>query len=118
MKRCVFLLIDGRRVILFDQPLNEVDAASSYCSVKTVCTFMGREDGVQPMHDIITSLYTGVFDGRDTVYVETVDIDKIKPSGKYIPEDLDLSDVPDINSAEWDHMYDDLSEEDEDEPEK
>ena len=42
-----------------------------------------------------------------------VDIDKIKPSGKYIPEDLDLSDVPDINSAEWDHMYDDLSEEDE-----
>ena len=47
-----------------------------------------------------------------------VDIDKIKPSGKYIPEDLDLSDVPDINSAEWDHMYDDLPEEDEDEPEK
>ena len=47
-----------------------------------------------------------------------VDIDKIKPSGKYIPEDLDLSDVPDINSAEWDHMYDDLPEEDEDEPKK
>ena len=47
-----------------------------------------------------------------------VDIDKIKPSGKYIPEDLDLSDVPDINSAEWGHMYDDLSEEDEDEPKK
>ena len=45
-----------------------------------------------------------------------VDMDKIKPSGIYIPEDLDLSDVPDINSAEWDHMYDDLPEEDE--PEK
>ena len=47
-----------------------------------------------------------------------VDMDRIKPSGIYIPEDLDLSDVPDINSAEWDHMYDDLPEEDEDEPEK
>ena len=47
-----------------------------------------------------------------------VDMDRIKPSGIYIPEDLDLSDVPDINSAEWDHMYDDLPEEDEDEPKK
>ena len=27
-----------------------------------------------------------------------VDMDKIKPSGNFIPEDLDLSDVPDINA--------------------
>jgi hypothetical protein len=43
-------------------------------------------------------------------------MDKIKPSGIFIPEDLDLSDVPDINAAEWDHIYDDSPEEDEDEP--
>ena len=39
-----------------------------------------------------------------------VDMDKIKPSGIFIPEDLDLSNVPDINAAEWDHIYDDSPE--------
>lgn len=41
-----------------------------------------------------------------------VNMDKIKPDDIFIPKDLDLSDAPSIDSAEWDHIYD-ISEDEE-----
>jgi hypothetical protein len=76
MKRGILFMIGDKRMMLIDQPLNNVDSFSLYGGVKTTGAVTWVEEGVQPLNNVDTTVTTGEIKGRQSVDIERGWIDK------------------------------------------
>jgi hypothetical protein len=76
MERGILFMIGDKRMMLIDQPLNQVDSISLYSGVKTIGAVTWVKEGVQPLNNVDTTVNTGEIEGGQSIDIERGWIDK------------------------------------------